>query len=80
LLRATSFYDFFILKSPPPLFRSKFILKIKNVTGKGREYVVVATLVEFLVWLRNFAQVEMKALLGCRRGFVNPLTTNFLVT
>jgi len=36
--------------------------------------MVEATFVEFLVWLRNFAQAEMRALLGCRRGFVNPLT------
>ena len=42
--------------------------------------MVVATLVEFLIWLRNFAQGKTKALLGCRRGFVNLLTTNFLVT
>jgi hypothetical protein len=78
LLRATSSYDFYIAKSTP-LFRSSFILNIKNVTGKGREYMVEATLVEFLVWLRSFAQAEMRALLGCRRGFVNPLTTNFIV-
>ena len=25
------------------------------------------------------SQDEVNALLGCRRGFVNPLTTNFLV-
>ena len=39
----------------------------------------VAGLVGFRVWLRNFAQVEMSALVRCRGGFVSPLTTAFLV-
>jgi hypothetical protein len=34
--------------------------------------MVMAALVEFLVWLRNFAQAEKSAALGCRRGFVKP--------
>jgi len=74
LLRATWFYDFHIVKSPP-FFRSSFILEIKNIAGKGRENIVMAALVEFLVWLRNVAEAEKRAPLGCRRGFVNPLTT-----
>ena len=38
----------------------------------------MAALVEFLVWPRNAAYSEKRVLLGCRRGFVNPLTTSFL--
>ena len=41
--------------------------------------MVMAALVAFLAWIRNVAQAEKRALLGCRRGFVNPLTINFLI-
>ena len=33
----------------------------------------------FRVWLRNVAQAETSVLVHCSAGFVNPLTTTFLV-
>jgi hypothetical protein len=46
---------------------------------KVRENMEVAAHVGFRVWPRNVAQVEKSALVRCRGGFANPLTTTFLV-
>jgi hypothetical protein len=46
---------------------------------QGRENVEVAARLGFRVWLRNVAQFEPSALVRCRGGFANPMTTTFLV-
>lgn len=42
---------------------------------QGRENMEVPALVEFPIWLRTVAQAEMIALMGCRNGSANTLTT-----
>ena len=43
------------------------------------ENMQVAARVQFRVWLRNVAQVQPSALVRCRGGFANNLTTTVLV-
>jgi hypothetical protein len=63
------------------LFRSIFILDSeKSHTVQGWENMEVAACVRFHVWLRNVAQVGLRALVRCHGQFANPLTTTFLVT